>query len=266
MANLSYALTANSLYYVTAAKGFREGAGNPPLPGGPVGQQCQSDLAALGLSSVPPMYDPDQVWSYELGEKARLFEGRMIVNGDVYFLNWSNVQTPVNLPCGLPFVSNAGQAHITGGEVEMKALLLPHLTWTQNVGYSHAYFTEDVPDAVVMRGQSLFNVPRWTVNTELRLECPLLNDLRGTLTATNSYVSSQTDLTYAINTVSSRDVVGLRVGIEGASWSVELFADNLLDRHYAVENINLLSFTGPPYNRVVNNQPRTIGLTLDLKF
>jgi len=148
----------------------------------------------------------------------------------------------------------------------MKALLLPHLTWTQNVGYSHAYFTEDVPDAVVMRGQSLFNVPRWTVNTELRLECPLLNDLRGTLTATNSYVSSQTDLTYAINTVSSRDLVGLRVGVEGASWSVELFADNLLDRHYAVENINLLSFTGPPYNRVVNNQPRTVGVTLDLKF
>jgi outer membrane receptor protein involved in Fe transport len=264
--NFAYAPTADSLYYIMAAKGFREGAGNPALTGGPVGDQCLQDLQNIGLSAVPLLYDPDKVWSYELGEKNRLFGGRMTVNGDVYFIDWSQIQTPVNLPCGLPFVENAGQAHITGGELEVQALVLPHLMLSQNVGYTHAYNTQDVPGAAVLRDQELFNVPRWTANTELRFEHPVQNGLRGDLTVTNSYVSSQTNLTYAINTIPARNLLGMRAAIVSASWTVELFADNLLNRQFAIENINLITFTGPPYNRVVSNQPRTIGLTVSFKL
>jgi len=45
-----------------------------------------------------------------------------------------------------------------------------------------------------------------------------------------------------------------------------LFVDNVLNQHQSLENINLLTYTGPPYNRVATNQPLTAGVTIGVKF
>ena len=46
MATLSYSATNNLLLYATAAKGYREGAGNFPIPTtGPVGSYCEQNSA-----------------------------------------------------------------------------------------------------------------------------------------------------------------------------------------------------------------------------
>jgi iron complex outermembrane receptor protein len=267
MANLSYSPTNELLLYAIAAKGFREGAGNFPVETtGAIGQVCLQNLEAIGRTSSPTLYDPDQVWSYEIGEKGRYLDQRLTVNADVYLLHWTRLQEPVALACGLTFVENAGAAQVKGGELELKAVLLPQLVLSQNVGYSSAYFTESVPEAGVVSGQNLLNVPRWTLNTELRYEHRLRSDLRATATATNSYISSQQDLTYSLNTLPARDLVGVRLGLESARWSAELFVDNVADRHYPVEYINLLTFTGPPYNRIATNQPRTVGVSANFHF
>jgi iron complex outermembrane receptor protein len=267
MANLAYSASDNLMLYATAAKGFREGAGNFPVETtGAIGQVCLQNLEAIGRTSSPTLYDPDQVWSYEIGQKGRYLDQRLTVNADVYFLRWTRVQQPVALACGLTFVENAGAAQVKGGELELKAVLLPQLVLSQNVGYSSAYFTESVPEAGVVNGQSLLNVPRWTLSTELRYEHRLLSDLRATATATNSYISSQQDLTYSLNTLPARDLVGMRLGLDSTRWSAELFVDNVADRHYPIEYINLLTFTGPPYNRIATNQPRTIGVSANFRF
>ena len=66
------------LLYTTAAKGFRPGGPNSPVPiAGPV--QCLTgpgNLQSLGLTSAPNQFDPDGVWSYEMGEKARVLGNR----------------------------------------------------------------------------------------------------------------------------------------------------------------------------------------------
>ena len=267
MANLSYSATDDLMLYAIAAKGFREGAGNFPVETtGAIGQVCLQNLEAIGRTSSPILYDPDQVWSYEIGQKGRYLDQRLTVNADIYLLHWTRVQEPVALACGLTFVENAGAAQVKGGELELKAALLPQLTLSQNLGYSAANFTESVPEAGVVSGQRLLNVPRWTINTELRYERRLTSGLHATASATNSYVSSQQDLTYSLNTLPGRDLVGLRLGLEGVRWSTEIYVDNLTDRHYPVEYINLLSFTGPPYNRIATNQPRTVGVSANLKF
>ena len=43
-------------------------------------------------------YGADSVWNYELGEKARLADGRVTFNSDAYFEQWQNVQSIVFLP------------------------------------------------------------------------------------------------------------------------------------------------------------------------
>ncbi len=102
-AGLSWQATPDALYYATASKGFRAGGANPSLASNPT---CQSHLAALGGDSAEPLlYKSDSVWSYELGSKQGLAGGAVQVSGSLYWINWNNIQTQVELPTCV----NAGQ-------------------------------------------------------------------------------------------------------------------------------------------------------------
>lgn len=267
MANIAYTPSARMMYYLTASKGFREGAGNFPIPTtGPIGSTCLANLQALGRTAAPTTYQPDTVWNYEIGEKGSFFDRRMILNTDAYYMRWSNVQEPVALACGLAFTDNAAQAAVKGAEVELRAALPLHVTLTQNVGYTHAVFTRDSLEAGIVSGQTLLNVPRWTVSTLIEFQQPITSRLRFTAATSNSYVSSSEDLTDVVNRLPGRDLLGVRVGLAASSWDVSLYADNLLNRIYPLEYLNLMTLTGPPYERIATNSPRVIGLLLNLTF
>jgi iron complex outermembrane receptor protein len=92
--NITYEIDDANMVYATYAKGFRAGGANEPLPT----TACAADLAILGISSSPDTFKSDQVTSFELGSKNRLFEGRLQVAGSVYNVNWSGIQQTVTLP------------------------------------------------------------------------------------------------------------------------------------------------------------------------
>jgi outer membrane receptor protein involved in Fe transport len=266
MVNLSYTPEGGPLLYATAAKGFREGAGNFPIPTtGTVGSGCLANLEAIGRSSAPAAFDPDTVWSYELGEKGRFLDGRVIVNADAFYIRWAHVQQLVALACGLSFTTNGPNAAVKGGEVELQAKLAPTLTLTQSVGYADAAFTEGFPAANIVAGQPLLDAPRWTLSTSLKYEHPL-GRYTFVAQAQNSYQSQSYDLSYQINRLPGRDLTNLRSGLESDKWSLYAFVNNVFNRRYALENLNLLTFTGPDYNRVATNQPLTAGLEVEVKF
>jgi iron complex outermembrane receptor protein len=266
MVNLSWTPEGGPLLYATAAKGFREGAGNFPVPTtGTPGSECLANLEAIGRSSSPASFDPDTVWSYELGEKGRFFDGRVIFNADAFYISWAHVQQPVALACGISFTTNGPNAAVKGGEAELQAKLARGLTLTQSVGFADAAFTESYPAAAIVAGQALLDAPRWTLSTSFRYEHPW-----GAYTfiaqAQNSYQSPSYDLSYQLNKLPGRDLTNLRSGLEAKKWSLYAFANNVLNRHYPLQNMNLLTFTGPNYNRVATNQPLTAGLELEVKF
>ena len=267
MANLSYSPNKNLLLYATAAKGFREGAGNFPVPTtGVVGSTCLQSLQAIGRTSAPLAYAPDTVWSYELGEKLQLMDKKLTINGDIFYMKWSKVQTPVALSCGVGFTDNAADVGLRGGELEVHAKLLPQLTLIQNVGYVHAAYIDAAPGTGIVVGQSPTNVPKWTISTILKFEQPLYAETRAVAQVTNSYVSSMHDLTYTLNTIPSRDTTGFRAGVEGHAWSAVLFIDNVLNKRQVLSAINLLAPFGPTYNRLATNQPLTMGIDASFRF
>ena len=266
MINLSYSPFAELMFYASAAEGFREGAGNFPIPtAGIVGSACLAGLQAIGLSSSPASYAPDTDWSYEVGEKGRLFDGRVTLNTDVFYTLWSKVQTPVALSCGLGFTTNGPDATVKGGEIELQAQLARGLTLTQSLGYANAAYSQDFAAASVVKGEPLFDAPRWTISTGLRYDRPI-----GPYTlfgqVQNSYQSESYDLSYQINRVPSRDLTNLRLGLETKKWSVNIFVNNAFNTHAVLENLNLLTATGPSYNRVATNQPLTAGVELGVNF
>jgi iron complex outermembrane receptor protein len=95
--NLSYEPNQNLTVYGQIAKGFRPGGLNIPAPVPP----C--------ATAIQPSYGPDSIWNYEVGEKARLMDGRLTINADVFYIHWNNVQQSLVLACSYPFTGNIGK-------------------------------------------------------------------------------------------------------------------------------------------------------------
>ncbi|HEY2661785.1 MAG TPA: TonB-dependent receptor [Caulobacteraceae bacterium] len=259
--NLSFTPSEDLNIYGTVAEGFRPGGPNSPIP-----SSCDAALAQLGLKAAPTQFNPDSVWSYELGEKARFADRRVVVNGDVYYEDWSGVQQQVAPACGFKFTANAGKAEVYGAELEITIKLTPELSLTQNGGYTHATNATTVPGAGVVSGQRLLDVPDWTANTTLSWEHQLNDQFKFVGRVSNSYVGSSQDITFTRNNLPGYDLVDLRAGVSTKGWSAYLFVDNVTNKTALFSNTGALSANVPILNRVAINQPRTVGIDLSYNY
>ncbi len=250
--NLAYIPNDDLTVYATVSKGFRPGGPNSPIP-----PPC---------TPAPTQFGPDSVWSYEFGEKAKLFDSRVSVNGDVYYENWADVQQQVAPGCGYKYTTNAGKARAYGAELEVAVSPAQGWLLSQNVGYTHATNATTVPTAGVVSGDRLLDVPQVTASTNLSFRHPLSDSLAFIARATNSYTSSIQDITYTRNTLPAYDLVGARAGVETGRWSAMLFIDNLTNKKAYLSDTGALSANISILNRVATNQPRTIGADLSVKF
>ena len=250
--NLAYIPDDNTTVYATVSKGFRPGGPNSPIP-----PPC---------APAPNQFGPDSVWSYEVGEKLRMPDGRVSLNSDVYYEDWSNIQQQVAPGCGYKFTTNAGKAKVYGAEVEAAIVLVTGLTLSQNFGYTHATNSTTVPEAGVVSGDRLLDVPKVTANTTLAYRYPLAGSLSLIARLNNSYVDSIQDITFTRNTLPSYDLVDARLGVESDKWSVVVFTDNLTNKRALLSDTGALSANISILNRVATNQPRTVGADLSYKF
>jgi iron complex outermembrane recepter protein len=258
-ATLSYESNHELTVYGTIARGFR--------PGG-INQQIPASICTINTET----YGPDSTWNYEVGEKARLLNNTLVLNADVYYIHWAQVQQIVNQPCGYPLTENAGTAASYGPELELSALLTPNWTVTFSGTYTHATITSVNPaisavDPTLAPGLPILNIPKYTQTASVTYTHPLFNDVSFSARLSNSYVGEQTDIEYTYATLPSYDLIALRFGLVGSKASAYLFADNLTDRR-AMLGINTTAFawTTPSVERVATNQPRTIGLDFNYKF
>jgi iron complex outermembrane recepter protein len=258
---LSYDIDRDLLVYGTAAKGFRPGDGNSPIPvTGP--DSCLSDLQALGKTSAPSQYGPDTVWSYELGEKATLLDDHFTANSAVYYERWNKVQQNVGMACGFGYTDNVGTAAVRGGELEINAKLTPSWTLTQSGGYTHAVLTATVDGTGVTPGQALPNVPSYSASTSIVYSHPVA-DYLFVARASNVNVGSSQEHNYFLYTLPGYDIAKFRTGLVGDHWSGFLFVDNLTNKQAFLNYTNNYFSNIPSLNRVATSQPRTIGLTFE---
>jgi outer membrane receptor protein involved in Fe transport len=261
---LSYEGVQDLLLYTTAAKGFRPGAGNGAIPvSGP--DSCLSDLQALGKNASPSQYGPDSVWNYEIGEKANLWDKRLTVNSAIYYERWTKVQQGIVLPCGFGFIDNVGTNTVRGAELEIEAKLSPSWTVQQSAGYTHGTISSTVPGSGLASGEKLLNVPTYTANTAVVYTRPINDRYSIVARASNTLVGPSEDLTFFLNKLPGYDIAHFRVGVTQANWSAFLFVDNVANKHAFLSNTTNYALNIPSLNRVATNQPRTIGLTLEVK-
>jgi len=160
---LSFQADNNNLFYASAAKGVR-GPGVSP----PVGSTCADDAAAVGIDPLSSTnVQPDSIWSYEIGSKNRLFDGKLAIDASAFHIDWKNVQTLFALPiCTLYTTLNLGDAEIDGFDLSVAAKPVEQLQLGASVAYTHARYTTVVPgpnNTVVRRsGEPLPTAP-WAV-------------------------------------------------------------------------------------------------------
>ena len=273
----AYQINAENLVYATLAKGYRIGGANPA-----VGQFCYGDadsaLGSIGLSQVPPKYDADSVWSYEIGSKNAFADHRGLLNASLYFVQWDNIQQQVPLTaCGFQFISNLGRARSQGMDLQAQFKLSDAWAVGGNLAVTDARYTQTVrlaPSALslVQDGDHLAGSP-WSLT--------LFAEGRHPMAAGESYgrvdfqySARQSDTVPTMNAlnggnpdwfdgVPAQSLTSLRFGIKRGGLDVSLFVQNLFDtRPRLTVNQDVgLGQSGTPLLYVITWRPRTFGVT-----
>jgi iron complex outermembrane recepter protein len=266
--NLSYQPTEDLNIYGTISRGSRPGGVNqvvPLTPGAPA--YCGPGSGPEFVTVQPSYFGPDDVWSFELGEKARFDDRRIVVNADVFYVNWQRIQQPRDLSCGYAVQTNAGDAKSYGPELEVSAKIVQGLTADLSGAYTQAFISDPTAASGIMPGTRILNVPKYTGSLAFTYEKMLTGQLHGTARISGSYVGSANDISYFPTTLPPYALVDARVGVGQKAWTTYLFISNLTDRHAGLTtNTTVFAWPVADITRFTTNQPRTIGVELTAKF
>ncbi|MCC6172256.1 MAG: TonB-dependent receptor [Gammaproteobacteria bacterium] len=231
---VSFEPTDDSLIYATASKGFKSGG-----------------TQTTGTPQLRNQYDPEELWNYELGWKAELLDRRVRLDLSAFYMDWKDVQQfirfqfidPVTqLLRAVTGVDNATSATSKGVEFSVQAILADSFRVGGQVGYldaKYGRYTNALIDGTVIdaSGKPLINAPEWTLGANAEYTRELFGN-EGFVRAEWTHRSDQLSSTFALRYAAfpfispSYDVVNLRAGLGNERWSVNVYAENLLDEEY----------------------------------
>ena len=276
---LTYQPAGDALYYLSAAKGFRPGGINAPLPG----------ICTAGLPPLPSTYNSDSLWHYEAGIKDTLISHNLQVATSVYYLQWKSIQQFVYLNCGLGFDDNLGQAEGKGGDIEAHWRATPNLTLGLVAAYTNAVFTRNVvlPGSTLRTVTAGDHLPASPWNLDASVEYVWSGLLqRPYLRLDYQYATAQRSLTPYQDAANAPNddptlpglpvirVLALRAGVRFRGLDLSAFIQNALDYHEALftaRDVASTAANGYAVNYDTNYfahgmAPRTYGLTATYRW
>lgn len=256
-AEVSYQATAEQLYYISASKGVRPGGVNT------------SNLAEKGCGQDYGPYQPDSLWNYEIGGKTRWLDGALQVNAAAYYIKWSDVQQGQTLPCSYQITENAGEAVVRGGELEIQGEVGPHLQLGIGAGFTKAVLARDAPSLDGVAGEQLQNVPKWNGGASAKYLFDPAPGYAGFVRADEQYVGisyPDFDRTDPATFQRAYSILNLRAGLVHNRWETDLFLNNALDKQAALSRFISDNYDASTRSRMFTNQPRTVGVSFEMKF
>jgi iron complex outermembrane receptor protein len=276
---LTYQLADNHMVYVSAAKGFRDGGANPPIP-----LQSAADPAGCPLNKEPAPYGSDSLWSYELGAKDAFFNGRLRINTSVFDVEWKKIQQDIYLAdCGFGYVANTGSATSRGFDLAAETAATADLTLGLSLSYTDAFITSNsyTPDGspTFLRGDAIGTPPGslspWDITNSAKYKFVVISGTESFVRLEDTYRSKNpgpfnsqipTSPAYspAIPPNPATNLLNGKLGTEWDKWQVSLFVNNLLDRHPALGRYN--DIPPSPLFTDYTFRPRTLGLSANVRF
>ncbi|WP_293711820.1 TonB-dependent receptor [Stenotrophomonas sp. UBA7606] len=249
--SLQKAFSENLMGYVSANRGFKSGGFN--------------GRANTAYDVIHAKFDPEYVWTYELGMKGTSSDRRFRGSAAAFYSNYSDFQARVSQDANTFPVLNAAELNIKGIELEGSALLGESTTLSAQLGWMDAKYKkfEDFRldpsypgyDKNVNHDHVPFS-PDWTARVALQHVFSLGDSGNLTLGGDVSY-RGDTWLSVDNRKVLSQDAYAL-VGAYGVwdspqmAWQVRAGVRNLTDKDYKTE--------GQEFASVANIQTAYYGL------
>lgn len=286
-ASLSYQIDPDIMLYASYGRSFRGGGFTiAPYTPGPVLK-----------------YDPETSDSLELGFKSRLADGRIELNGDIYYQKYHDflgrTQEAIRTNGTQEGIANNflnfnADALVRGVELQLNALLTDAWQAGMGLSYSDGKYTDgtepcnlrEASGAVITPSTSqmvntcdahgrLAGEPNWGVSATSEYTIPL-GDFDGFARVLYNFNSGRANdyIANSVNDTSSYGVFNLYLGVRNSrAWEVSVWSKNLFDKK-AVTNISgQLGFTDAAnttilsgYESVQTIPRREIGITGKYNF
>jgi iron complex outermembrane recepter protein len=196
----------------------------------------------------PPDVKPEVLTTYELGLKSQLFDNRLTANVAGYMTYYDDVQL-TRVAAGADGVlrvvtQNAGEARILGGELELRAVPLPGLVLSSQIGVTSARYTkfDARPNA------KLPGTPALTMTYSATYTTPFLGlgDLRTTVRWFHEGKKGSDILDPHFTRVNKHGLLSGRVALElyDGKTEIAIVGKNLLNREYFANAIDITGSVG----------------------
>jgi iron complex outermembrane receptor protein len=246
---IDYRFNDESMVFLSLSQGYKAGGFNsfPVVDFG--------DFFPLATPGQMEPYDEEKVNNIELGLKSEWLDGRLRLNGSIFYYDWEDLQQQISIDKAL-FTVNAGTAIGKGADLEMTYRLSESLMVNANLGWLDATYDEDVPGTDIREGQELTYAPKFSANLGLDhyLNLPGNWELRSHL----GYTFNDSQYLSVNYRDDSYSLLSARFGLNSPDqrWELALWGRNLTDEAY-LEKISDFSDIG--YVSARRNEPRTYG-------
>jgi iron complex outermembrane receptor protein len=194
------------------------------------------------LSDTPT--PADTLWSYEIGSKHALLDGRLHLDTSVFHIEWDNGAVKPVLLLGTEHLVPPGKAVSNGFGLTTEAWVTQQINVAVDVAYTDAHLIQTIrtPEGQLWTraGDSLLVSP-WKVTASIEQDFPLRNNLTAGLRVEDAFRSTP-GFTY-INEPSGYDyyqvvpfdpsvnVLNVRASVKSSSFEVAAFLRNALNAH-----------------------------------
>ena len=210
-------------------------------------------------------YDEEVAHTYELFFRSVLLDDRLTLNGNLFFIDWRDMQVPFVVEGGNPMfdqlTGNAGKTEIKGFEVEARAEMTDVFETFLALGYTHSEFKEFELYGQDLAGEPLPFSPEWTVAVGVNYNHSSGFFAGGTYRWVDETYSTLGD--EVVTRLSTRNVLDAKVGFRQNNWSVYAWGTNLLDDFYETGVTNISMFVSAPGRAAWVNTPRRLGVGVE---
>jgi iron complex outermembrane receptor protein len=230
-----------------------------------VKKSYRSGGSELTLLSGVNDFEEEELWNYEFSMRSELFEGRGLLNANLYYSDWKDQQVAVQEPgttsAAFTVTENSGESELYGAEVSFDYILTNTLDVYVAGALSKTEYKDfkSVDGAEDYSGNNFTFAPEETAMTGIKYQ-----GFNGLFlnTSMNYEGESYSDVAND-NKLSARTLVNINGGYEIDDLKLEVYVKNVFDRTYETNN-NLQAANGTPIVRL--GAPRVLGARATYNF
>jgi len=263
---IEYQANDDLMLYVSYANGFKSG-----------GYNMRGDIGTDPTASTP--FEPETVDTFELGFKSEPTD-YLRVNATFFYSDYTDMQITVQgaAPNGtfVAQVQNAGQAEISGVELETILAATDNLTVNLGIGYMDTKFVEwmtidPVTGELVNQAdqRDIANTPELTAN--LGANYTIVADIGDFVFAANASYRGDTQIFEIATPELDQDAytivnVGVSYYHSDGNWSASLQGKNIFNEQARIAGYNFASLGLEEVIVGYYNDPATVSLTVKYEF